>query len=484
MGAKPALLNKPSHSLALPQFASKTHWTTAACIFAADLVTLSLVFGLGILGRHLVTPTYHLSSYFEIFPCLALLLCAFWIQGLYPGVLLHAAEEMRRIFFAITIVFLVMASTTFLWHNALAYSRSVFLITWAAGSPLVLLTRHILRRTLGEKPWWGVPALVLGSGPPAQRVVRTLRDGMLGVKVIGIVSDENALSWEEVLPPVLGDFSAASGIAASRFAQYAIIAMPQKSNVELRHVIQDYCHGFSHVLLVPDFPGLCSLGVSACEIGGEVGFELPQRLFHRSAAAIKRGLDLLLAGLVAIAISPLFLIICIAIKATSRGAVFYGQSRYGRKGEIFKALKFRSMAPDADALLAEYLAAHPEHLFEWQRDHKLKDDPRVTRVGKWLRRFSLDELPQILNVLVGQMSLVGPRPIVQAEIKKYGRGYDLYTRVRPGITGLWQVSGRSNTTYDERVALDEYYVRNWSIWLDAYILVRTVKVVITADGAY
>jgi Undecaprenyl-phosphate galactose phosphotransferase WbaP len=195
-------------------------------------------------------------------------------------------------------------------------------------------------------------------------------------------------------------------------------------------------------------------------------------------------LDLSLSLLALSVLAPLLVAISVAVKLTSRGPVFYRQRRYGLKGRTFRALKFRTMVADADQLLAEYLTVHPEHLFEWQRDHKLKDDPRVTGVGKWLRRFSLDELPQFLNVIAGQMSLVGPRPIVHEEIPKYGRGYDLYTRVRPGITGLWQVSGRNNTTYQERVSFDEYYVHNWSVWLDAYILIRTVNVVVTADGAY
>jgi lipopolysaccharide/colanic/teichoic acid biosynthesis glycosyltransferase len=142
------------------------------------------------------------------------------------------------------------------------------------------------------------------------------------------------------------------------------------------------------------------------------------------------------------------------------------------------------MVPDADRKLADYLVENPESLIEWERAHKLRNDPRVTWVGKRLRRLSLDELPQLLNVLMGQMSLVGPRPIVESEIERYGRGYTLYRRVKPGITGLWQVSGRNNTTYDERILLDEYYVHNWSVWLDVYILIRTVSVLATAEGAY
>jgi lipopolysaccharide/colanic/teichoic acid biosynthesis glycosyltransferase len=142
------------------------------------------------------------------------------------------------------------------------------------------------------------------------------------------------------------------------------------------------------------------------------------------------------------------------------------------------------MVTDADRRLEEYLKQHPELLLEWQISHKLKDDPRITTVGKWLRRYSLDELPQLLNIIAGHMSLVGPRPIVQSEIKRYATTYDLYKRVPPGLTGLWQVSGRNNTTYEERVAFDDYYIRNWSVWLDIYILARTFRAVLHAEGAY
>jgi lipopolysaccharide/colanic/teichoic acid biosynthesis glycosyltransferase len=194
--------------------------------------------------------------------------------------------------------------------------------------------------------------------------------------------------------------------------------------------------------LVPDIQGICSLGICARDIGGEIGFEVPQRLFHRSAGMIKRAIDLVLTIPGLIVISPLLLLIAADIKLTSRGPAFYGHTRHGLDGKTFKALKFRTMYQNGESLLLEYFQKHPEELAVWNRDQKLKCDPRVTSVGKWLRRYSLDELPQLFNVLFGQMSLVGPRPIVSAEVLKYGRGYDLYSRVRPGITGLWQVSGR------------------------------------------
>ncbi len=464
--------------------AANSPWPITGCILASDFLSLSLVFAVAVVGRHLITPTYQVDSYFELLPFLAMMLGGFWIQGLYPAVLLHPAEEMRRIFIAITTVFLVMACSAFLSRNVDAYSRSVFLLTWAAGAPLVLLARYAIRRKCRRYSWWGISAVVLGSGPIAQRVSRTLQDGRWGVRVTGVLSDDPGPTWAADLPPFLGPLTGAPLLAESHSSEYAIVAMPQKSQQEVRRIIQDYCQGFRRVLLVPDMPGLCSLGVVAREIGGEVAFEVPQRLFQRGPAITKRMLDIFISATALCTLSPLFLFLSIAVKLSSKGPIFYGQDRYGRDNRIFKAFKFRSMVPDAARVLTEHLAAHPEDLFEWQRDHKLKNDPRVTRIGKLIRKLSLDELPQLWNVLVGQMSLVGPRPIVQAEIPKYGRSYLLYSRVRPGITGLWQVSGRNNTTYEERVTLDEYYVNNWSVWIDCYILLRTVKTVLKTEGAY
>jgi lipopolysaccharide/colanic/teichoic acid biosynthesis glycosyltransferase len=142
------------------------------------------------------------------------------------------------------------------------------------------------------------------------------------------------------------------------------------------------------------------------------------------------------------------------------------------------------MVPSAEQTLASFLSSRPDLKEQWAQDHKLRVDPRVTAAGTWMRRLSLDELPQLWNVFRGDMSLIGPRPIVEAEIEKYGTAFDLYSRVRPGMTGLWQVSGRNRTTYPQRVALDQFYVNNWSVWLDLYILSRTLQVVISGDGAF
>ncbi len=214
------------------------------------------------------------------------------------------------------------------------------------------------------------------------------------------------------------------------------------------------------------------------------GIPMTNSLLLSIPRMVKTLMDYLLVISGGIICLPVIAAISILIKLTSAGPVFYSQSRIGKGHRTFRAWKFRTMVVNADEVLQAYLDSDPELREEWERDHKLKNDPRVTSVGRWLRKTSLDELPQIWNVLRGDMSLVGPRPIVTDEISKYGDWFELYKKVTPGITGLWQISGRNNTTYDMRVAFDSYYVLNWSPWLDLYILARTIKVVFRHEGAY
>jgi Undecaprenyl-phosphate galactose phosphotransferase WbaP len=195
-------------------------------------------------------------------------------------------------------------------------------------------------------------------------------------------------------------------------------------------------------------------------------------------------LNQLLALLLLVLISPLIALIAFFIWKQDGAPVLYAHYRVGKNGRLFRCMKFRSMLRNSEQVLAALLRDDPVARAEWDRDHKLTTDPRITAIGRFLRKSSLDELPQLLNVLRGEMSLVGPRPITVAELTRYGRVRWHYLSVRPGLTGLWQVSGRNNTTYEERVALDQRYVEQRSLWLDARILVKTVRVVLLREGAY
>lgn len=197
-----------------------------------------------------------------------------------------------------------------------------------------------------------------------------------------------------------------------------------------------------------------------------------------------RVLDIVLAGSMLLLLTPLMLLVALLIWMEDGGWPLFGHRRIGRGGVSFACLKFRSMVPDAEARLERLLATSPEARLEWQTDHKLREDPRITRLGGFLRRSSIDELPQLINVLRGEMSIVGPRPIVEGEVRRYGHGFKHYCRVRPGITGLWQVSGRNNLSYRRRVALDRLYVRNRSFNRDVAIMAMTLPAVLTRNGSY
>jgi Undecaprenyl-phosphate galactose phosphotransferase WbaP len=208
----------------------------------------------------------------------------------------------------------------------------------------------------------------------------------------------------------------------------------------------------------------------------------PQRFFRYRV--VKRTLDIVLVILAAPVLLPLFLAVAAAVRFSSPGPVLFSHRRIRKHGEFFSMWKFRTMCVDSAQVLEDYLAANPEARREWRETHKLKHDPRVTRVGAFLRRMSLDEVPQFWNVLQGTMSLVGPRPIVAAEVEKYGDYFEEYCKVKPGLTGLWQVSGRNEVSYEERVQLDCRYVRSWSLLGDARIMSRTLSSVVDQDGAY
>jgi Undecaprenyl-phosphate galactose phosphotransferase WbaP len=234
----------------------------------------------------------------------------------------------------------------------------------------------------------------------------------------------------------------------------------------------------------PDFFGVPNQALIPHTIGTHASLEIRNNLRSLRSRFVKRYIDIVAGVLILVAITPLLLLISLAIRIDSPGPVIYRARRVGRQGQRFDCLKFRTMHRDAERKLGALLAAHPELRDEYEATHKLRVDPRITRVGEILRRTSLDELPQLFNVLRGEMSLVGPRPIVQAEIQKYGEIYRLFTQVRPGMTGYWQVNGRSDTSYDERVEMDNFYITNWTPWLDFVILVQTVRVVFKGKGAY
>lgn len=224
----------------------------------------------------------------------------------------------------------------------------------------------------------------------------------------------------------------------------------------------------SHGELAENSPRACLEADPVPPIGG-----IFKRFFDIAAS---------LAGIAVL--SPLFLMLVLLVKCADGGRVIYGHRRIGRNGKVFRCLKFRTMVENGDEVLAAHLAGNPRDREEWAATRKLHHDPRVTRVGAVLRRLSLDELPQIFNILRGEMSFVGPRPVVRDELLMYGTSASFYLKSRPGLTGLWQVRGRNDVSYRTRVAFDRHYVRNWSFAFDLKILLWTVPAVLSSRGSY
>ncbi|MEM8543265.1 MAG: undecaprenyl-phosphate galactose phosphotransferase WbaP [Cyanobacteria bacterium P01_H01_bin.119] len=458
---------------------------TLGLVMAADSLALTVANFASVEIRLAFNGQFDPMIYWRLWPVLGVILLAYAVAGLYPGVLISPVDEMRRTVLTTTLIYLCFSTAIFLFKEGDAYSRGVFLLAWAFSILAVLAARFLVRRCFEQRPWWGYPVLVMGAGKTGQMVIRMLhRKPGLGLKPVAVL-DDDPQKWGDVEGvPVVGGLAMAPMLAQERYIPYAIAAMPGVPREKLLALLSRYGQTFHHMLIIPDLFGVASLWIATRDLGGILGLEVRQQLLLPGPRLTKTLIDYSITVVLGIVLLPLLGLIALLVKLDSPGPVFYGQTRIGRNGRYFKAWKFRSMYRNSDQILLRYLRENPDQWAVWMREHKLKDDPRVTRIGHFLRRTSLDELPQLWNVFQRQMSLVGPRPIVDEEVAHYEEKFELYLQVLPGITGLWQVSGRSDVSYGERVNLDAYYVRNWSVWLDLYILLRTIWVVVLGDGAY
>lgn len=464
---------------------STRSWPTYAVLIGSDLLALILAAIISVYTRLALEGQFQPVLYWQLWPVLGLFIATYAIVGLYPGVAISPVDEMRWVCLTTTLMHLALAAMVFMRREGEIYSRGAFVMAWVLSILLVIACRAVTRLVFARKRWWGYPTIVLGAGTTGSMVIRTLkRRPGIGLKPVLVLDDNPAKHGSLHGVPVVGGVELAPALARTRKIPYAIVAMPGVPRDRLLSLLERYGSSFAHLLVIPDLFEFSSLWVEAKDMGGVLGLEVRQRLLLPGPRLAKFSIDLAATLIGGLFVLPFIGLIALLIKLDSPGPIFYSQIRIGQNGEHFKAWKFRTMVRNADYALKDYLEKHPELQEAWQRDHKLRYDPRVTRIGRFLRRTSLDELPQLWNILRGEMSLVGPRPIVDEEIPRYGDKFPLYTKVIPGLTGLWQVSGRNNITYEERVSLDAYYVRNWSVWLDIYILLRTVWVVLTGEGAY
>ncbi len=433
-------------------------------------------------------PLSFFTSQILLFMLLSVLV--FQIKGLYRlprwSTLL---DEARGISSGIVIAMALVILTAF--FQRFYPSRLVFIAAVPIAIALLLLARVVVR-VLREQLWArgiGVDRVaVIGSGRAARRIMQWMfGQPQLGYEVIGYLDDDYsqpemavATASAVVRPLHLGRSDELGKIVSSMQIDEVIIALPPRDHDRIVEMI-DLCRNLDiEFKIIPDLYTMALDNVNIHEVAGMplIGLKPPQ--ISGWNFAVKRAMDLALSAFVLVVFSWLFLLVSVAIRLDSAGPVFFKQERVGRGGRRFTCYKFRTMVNDAENQRAQLQQAHGQGTLLF----KLKDDPRRTRVGRILRRSSLDELPQFINILLGSMSVVGPRPAIPPEVAEYEEWHFDRLLVQPGLTGLWQVNGRSNLSFDEMVRLDLYYAENWSPWLDIKTIIRTVPAIMTARGAY
>lgn len=428
-----------------------------------------------------------------------IVVCAF-IIGWFWGVWHHYSnsrpfwDEMKEIISVLTAALILDAAFAFL--AAQSFSRVWFVMLWALCFINLIVFRFGIKTLMTKLGWLDNQCVFVGDPIEVAEAMEAIKsEPFMGFKPIGVI---DAVGDQSFKISSNGKFAIPTFPLSESIVDFlcntpgikVIFVMPNDASASkgrFLDILQRVALHRDDVFVVPAINGLPMQGVEAFNFfSHEVLFlKIKNQLNHRGFKLVKRFVDVVCSFFGMLLLLPLFLYISYRIKKESPGPVVFVQKRVGMDGRTFNLYKFRSMTIDAGKQLESWKYENPELWQEYVANNfKLKNDPRITKIGNLIRRTSIDELPQLLNVFVGDMSIVGPRPLLPDELIYYDKALDLYKKVRPGITGLWQISGRSHTTFDTRISLDRWYVRNWSLWQDFVILIRTVKVVFKSDGAY
>lgn len=420
------------------------------------------------------------------FTLIALWLGVFRLFGLYDTKhLFSGVYEYGQIFNACTLSVMMVIFYSFL-DPTFVVARAWIVLAWLLVSVNVIAGRFIFRRAVQElrkKGYLMVKAVLVGANAEGEAIAHQLYGNYrTGLNLVGFV-DNKVEKGKEILPgvPALGNLSAIQNIIKRYGVKELIVSSTALSRTELLELFQTF--GVAEDLTIRLSSGLYEMittGVEVQDVGNVPLMSLNKARLTGNEVVMKRVLDIAGSLGALLLFMPFMVVIALAVAIDSRGPIFHKRRVVGAGGNLFDAFKFRSMYIDGNERLAQY----PELVRELEENQKLKNDPRVTRVGKFIRRTSLDEIPQLFNVLRGEMSLVGPRMITETERALYGKWRTNLVTVKPGITGLWQVSGRSDISYEGRVSLDMHYIRNYSIWFDIYLLWQTIPAVLKQKGAY
>ena len=396
-------------------------------------------------------------------------------------------KVIEKIFHASLYAIVAVVIVLYVGKIAASTSRLFIVLLWFFSFIYITIFRYILKKILEKMQLFQIPVLIIGAGKTAELLAQgIINDVGMDYKIIGLLEDNCVKKGILNHFPVLGKFADAEKVIRDTGVQHVFIAAPGLQQDKLTRLIYKVQPLVKNMGIIPNLVCVPMGGIEVESLFNEklMLLRLKNNLARPLNRYIKTMFDFVVTLVGTVMISPVLLFIALWIYKDSPGPVIFKHMRIGKNGKAFPCYKFRSMCVDAKAKLEELLETDPEAKAEWERDFKLRNDPRVTKSGAFLRKTSLDELPQIFNVLKGEMSLVGPRPIIHEELERYGEYVDDYLMVKPGITGMWQVSGRSDIDYEERVLLDSWYVRNWSVWTDIVMLFKTFKVVLLRKGAY
>jgi Undecaprenyl-phosphate galactose phosphotransferase WbaP len=409
------------------------------------------------------------------------------LLGLYPGYGLDSVERLRRHTYSTfaTVALLAVFAVTFQVGDRL--SRLLLILVFLGLLVLGPFAQHLTKWVLKRICCWGKPVVVLGYIEAGTKIVGLLKEEWeLGYDPVAALGYRLDKASGEPLEGVGGqkEWAGVVDLAREYGADTAIFAMPHTRREQLAELVSLASLSFRHVMVVPNLGGITNSAVAARDLAGTFAVEIKYNLLDPWALRTKRVLDVMATVVGGTLILPFLLVLALLVYLESGWPVFYTDRRMGKDGKPFSCLKFRTMVSNAETLLQTMLEEDAEFREEFSKYHKLRNDPRVTRVGHFFRKASLDELPQIWNVLRGEMSLVGPRPYHPRESQDIGISQNEILRVPPGITGPWQVSGRNHVFFSERVEMDARYVRDWSVWLDIVLLARTVRSLLYDRGAY
>lgn len=458
-------------------------------LMLSDALCASGIFFVVLWGYRLLgDKEYELDRYWNFLPFLLVFLSCNTLfrcyhgSLFYPGICLNKIEEIRRISFAVFVTYLLSFTWLMFSRSSEHFSRFVLVFSMCLTIPALPVTRFLSRYLMQKLGIGQINILIAGAGETGKLVCREFAQSCYyGFRVIGYLDDNRAKRGELIEGhPVLGSLAAAGKIARKLKIDYMVCCLPAEA---INRTFRSYSKIFRHITFIPDNKILPISWLYPASVGLFGGFEIHNQLLLPMPRLFKALLEILLAFTAVLCLLPLFLVLAVIVKLSSPGPIFYFANRLGINGKNIRVLKFRTMYADADQRLEKMLEEDPALKAEWRKNFKLHNDPRITPIGRFLRKTSLDELPQFWNVLTGEMAVIGPRPIVPDEIRYYRENYEVRKRVKPGITGLWQVSGRNEVDYRHRVMQDMYYIMNWSIWMDYYIFFKTIYVVLARQGA-